>query len=582
MKKIVALALALVLLAALCLGGCAKKPAEQPAETKAPETAPTAAPEPAPGAAAWNTVTAGSLTVAISPDFAPMEFVDVSKSGQDQYVGFDVTLAKFIAEEMGLNLVVKPMSFDACQAAVQTGSVDMSISGYSWTTERNENFNLSDYYYAGDNETEQAIITVKEKEGALTKAEDFAGLTVGAQTASLQMSLCTSQLPETTVIKEFSDIGTAVEALRNGNIDALAVAKGNGDAIIANNDQLAFTGFEFEVAEEAENNVILLRKGTDELTAKVNEILAKAYAAGYYGPWYEDAKALAGIETSEEISYDDEGNAPADEPAPEPAPTPVETISAGSLTVAISPDFAPMEFVDVSKSGQDQYVGFDVTLAKFIAEEMGLNLVVKPMSFDACQAAVQTGSVDMSISGYSWTPERNENFNLSDYYYAGDNETEQVIITVKASEGKWVKAEDFAGLTVGAQTASLQMSLCTSQLPENTVIKEFSDIGTAVEALRNGNIDALAVAKGNGDAIIANNDALAFTGFEFEVSEEAENNVILLRKGADELTARVNEILAKAYAAGYYGPWYEDAKALAGIPTSEEISYDDEGNAPAE
>ena len=99
MKKIVALALALVLLAALCLGGCAKKPAEQPAETKAPETAPTAAPEPAPGTSGLNTITAGSLTVAISPDFAPMEFVDVSKSGQDQYVGFDVTLAKFDAND---------------------------------------------------------------------------------------------------------------------------------------------------------------------------------------------------------------------------------------------------------------------------------------------------------------------------------------------------------------------------------------------------------------------------------------------------------------------------------------------------
>ena len=312
MKKIVALALVLVLVAAMCFGGCAKKPTEQPAESKAPEATPTAAPETAPGESPLNTVTAGSLTVAVSPDFAPMEFVDVSKSGQDQYVGFDVTLAKYIAEQLGLNLVIKPMSFDACQAAVQTGSVDMSISGYSWTTERNENFNLSDYYYAGDNETEQVIITVKANEGKWVKAEDFAGLTVGAQTASLQMNLCTTQLPESVVIKEFSDIGTAVEALRNGNIDALAVAKGNGDAIIANNDALAFTGFEFEVSEEAENNVILLRKGSDELTARVNEILAKAYAAGYYGPWYEDAKALAGIPTSEEISYDDEGNAPAE------------------------------------------------------------------------------------------------------------------------------------------------------------------------------------------------------------------------------------------------------------------------------
>ena len=279
MKKIVALALVLVLIAALCLGGCAKK--EEPKKT--------------------------TLTVAISPDFAPMEFVDTTKTGQDQYVGFDVTLAKYIASEMGLTLVIKPMSFDACQAAVQTGSVDMSISGYSVTDERKENYNLSDYYYAGENETEQAIITTKANEGKWTKAEDFAGLTVGAQTASLQMNMCQTQLPDSVVIKEFSDLGTAVESLRNGNIDALAVAKGNGDAIIANNAELGFTGFLFDVSEEAENNVILLKKGDDELTKKVNEILAKAYAAGLYGPWYEEAKALAGIETSAEIGYDDQG-----------------------------------------------------------------------------------------------------------------------------------------------------------------------------------------------------------------------------------------------------------------------------------
>ena len=276
MKKIFALLLVALLIAACCLGGCAKK--EQ-----------------------------ATLTVAISPDFAPMEFVDTSKTGQDQYVGFDISLAKYIAQEMGRTLVLKPMSFDACQAAVQTGSVDMSISGFSYTAERAENYNLSDYYYAGDNETEQAIITTKANEGKWTKAEDFAGLTVGAQTASLQMNLCNEQLPEGTTIKEFSDLGTAVEALRNGNIDALAVAKGNGDAIIASNDALAFTGFEFEVDESAENNVILLKKGNDALTKQVNEILAKAYAAGLYGGWYEEAEVQAGIKTAAEVSYDDQG-----------------------------------------------------------------------------------------------------------------------------------------------------------------------------------------------------------------------------------------------------------------------------------
>ena len=280
MKKIVSLLLVLLLIAGLCCAaGCAKKDSG----TK-------------------------TLTVAISPDFAPMEFVDTSKTGQDQYIGFDVMLAKYIAQEMGRTLVIKPMSFDACQAAVQTGSVDMSISGFSYTAERAENYNLSDYYYAGDNETEQSIITVKENEGKWTKAEDFAGKTVGAQTASLQMNLCNEQLPDGVTIKEFSDIGTAVEALRNGNIDALAVANGNGKAIIANNDGLAFTGFDFEVDESAENNVIMLKKGNDELTKQVNEILAKAYAAGYYGQWYAEAEKLAGIDTAAEVGYDDQGN----------------------------------------------------------------------------------------------------------------------------------------------------------------------------------------------------------------------------------------------------------------------------------
>ena len=78
----------------------------------------------------------GVLTVALSPDFSPMEFVDASKSGQEQYVGFDVSLAKYIAEYIGVDLTIEAMNFDACQTAVYTASVPMAISGFSWTEER--------------------------------------------------------------------------------------------------------------------------------------------------------------------------------------------------------------------------------------------------------------------------------------------------------------------------------------------------------------------------------------------------------------------------------------------------------------
>lgn len=250
----------------------------------------------------------GILTVALSPDFAPMEFIDISKTGDEQYVGFDVTLAKFIAAELGMTLQIKPMSFDACQTAVQVGAVDMSISGYSWTEERAENFNLSDYYYAGDNETSQIVIVKKENEGKFTKAEDFAGKVVAAQAASLQYDMVTKQLTDSQV-KEFKVIDDAVLALMSGIVDAIAVAKGNGDSIMASNPSIAPSGFAFVVDEKAENNVIMMQKGNDELLAAVNAALAKAYEQGLYPVWYAQALELAGIETASEVSFTDEGAA---------------------------------------------------------------------------------------------------------------------------------------------------------------------------------------------------------------------------------------------------------------------------------
>ena len=251
------------------------------------------------------------LTVAMSPDFAPMEFVDTSKTGQDQFVGFDVTLANYLAQELGMELELKPMSFDACQTAVQLGSVDMSISGFSWKADRAENFLLSDYYIAGDNETEQSVITTQAKENTITEAKGFSGMKVGAQAASLQEQLVKEALvPEGAELVVYKSIDDAVLALQTGKIDALAVAHGNGEAIISNNPDIAFTGYDFDVDPKYENNVILLNKNSNELLEKVNAALAKALAANLYDGWYEDAKALAGIETAEEVSYNDEGQAP--------------------------------------------------------------------------------------------------------------------------------------------------------------------------------------------------------------------------------------------------------------------------------
>ena len=265
--------------------------------------------------------------------------------------------------------------------------------------------------------------------------------------------------------------------------------------------------------------------------------------------------------------------AASDAPASEPQNA-LEKIKAdGVLTVALSPDFSPMEFVDASKSGQDQYVGFDVSLAKYIADYIGVDLSIEAMNFDACQTAVYTASVPMAISGFSWTEERAENYNISDYYYAGDNETEQVLLIRSADADKYKAAEDFAGLDVGAQNASLQMQLVTEQLTDANPIT-IGDIGTGVLELQNGNIEALAVAKGNASMIISSNPDLAICSWEFDVKAEYEANVVLVTKGEDELLAVVNEALAKAYADGLYGEWYNAAVELAKSENATEKTID--------
>lgn len=246
----------------------------------------------------------------------------------------------------------------------------------------------------------------------------------------------------------------------------------------------------------------------------------------------------------------------------------------GVLTVATSPDFSPMEFVDSSKTGQEQYVGFDVTLAKFIAQELGVKLEIQAMSFDACQTAVYTGTVPISISGFSWTEERAQNYELSDYYYAGDNETAQVLLVRKADAAKYTKPEDFSGKDVGAQNASLQMQLLTSQLPDAKAIT-IGDIGVGVLELQSGNIEALAVAEGNGKQIIANNPDLVICDWQFTVDEAYEANVIMIQKGETALLEAVNAALKKAYDGGMYGPWYDEALALAASESATEVSVED-------
>lgn len=97
----------------------------------------------------------------------------------------------------------------------------------------------------------------------------------------------------------------------------------------------------------------------------------------------------------------------------------VTTLNPGKLTVATSPDFAPYEFYAIADDGTPTLAGFDMALAQYVADYLGLELEVVTLDFDGVLAELANGSVDLGLAGLSPDPARESSMDFSDLYYKG-------------------------------------------------------------------------------------------------------------------------------------------------------------------
>ena len=234
-------------------------------------------------------------------------------------------------------------------------------------------------------------------------------------------------------------------------------------------------------------------------------------------------------------------------------------LESGKLVLATSPDFAPLEFEDLS-SGEAQYVGSDIELAKYIAEKLGVELEISAMDFSAVQAVIPSGQADIAISGFARTEERAQNMELSTPF----NITEdggQTVLVAKGQGANYTAAEDFSGLQIGAQNGSLQYNLVSSQLPEDVEIVPVGSLNDGVLMLETGKIDALAYDLSNAELLLESHDGIETTDFMFEYSSEG--NVAAVKKGETELIEAVNEIIEEVNELGLYDQWKDEATELA-------------------
>lgn len=229
----------------------------------------------------------------------------------------------------------------------------------------------------------------------------------------------------------------------------------------------------------------------------------------------------------------------------------------GVLVMATSPDFAPYEFQDVS-SGEAKYLGAEIELGKYIAEQMGVELQIEAMDFAAVEAAISTGKVDIAIAGFARTPEREENMGMSNFYKAesGDGK-DQGLLVLKEMASEYAEAEDFAGKKVGAQNGALQQNLVKEQLPADVQMESVSTVNDGIMMLTTGKIDALAVTSSVGDSYVTNYPELAMADYYFDYTSSG--NVVAVTKGQDELLAEINKIVDDVMEKGLYKQWWDEA-----------------------
>ena len=240
-----------------------------------------------------ETVTDGKLTVATSPDFAPYEFYSIDEDGNPTLSGFDMDLAQYIADKMGLELEVVPMDFDGVLSELSQKNVDLGMAGLSPDPARADAMEFSDLYYKGG----QSFVTVKDKADQFKTLEDANNkdYSIGAQTGSIQLDLANENTPDADIVS-LPKVTDLITELLTGKMDAAYI-----ETDVAVSYQKNYPDLEIvcDVPYDTEGSAIGVAKGNEELLKAVNEAIADALEDGSMDKFIADATELAAGQTYE-------------------------------------------------------------------------------------------------------------------------------------------------------------------------------------------------------------------------------------------------------------------------------------------
>ena len=329
--------------------------------------------------------------------------------------------------------------------------------------------------------------------------------------------------------------------------------------------------------------------GCDRLLLKVERNTAAAEYARDNNLEYEYPDPLAWLTETEEETKEEPAGTSAPEPetkepetqepeTQEPDTEPsnlfdVTTVTPGVLTVATSADFPPYEYWAEDEEGNEYLAGFDIALAEYIADYLGLELRFTTTDFEGVFIKIQVGSADIGIAGISETPDRARLMDFSGIYYSDA----QTFVCRAEDAAKYSSLDDInrSGLKIGVQAGSLQEDIADTYSP-NADISRYVSFADGLRLLLTGEIDGLYV-----DTEIAENYLARRYADELAVvldipNTYSEGTSVCVAKDNQALLSGVNEAVQAAIGDGSMSEFIAREIALA---AGEDVTTEEAWNA---
>jgi polar amino acid transport system substrate-binding protein len=205
----------------------------------------------------------------------------------------------------------------------------------------------------------------------------------------------------------------------------------------------------------------------------------------------------------------------------------------GKLILGTDATWPPWEWVM-----GDKIVGWDIDIAREIANALGVQLEIRDMRFAGLLEAVRKGDVDLAISAITWTSEREKVLEFSMPYYL-----ESIVVVTKAARTDINKVEDLYGKTVGVQIGTTHEEWAAANLekPNKANVRRYDKVYPyMVEVLRRGDVDAIILDRSIATALIKKFPDLKIA---FELPGSAGYISVAMPKCAQDLKLVVDQVI---------------------------------------